>query len=286
MQRIGFLPSRRNLLRLAVVGAITLLCGMGGGDLSGAEPPVKLGIQTWTLRNLKFDEVVAFAVRHRIQYLQLIPNHINPSAPKEELLKKKEVMEKAGLVFYTYGVAGTSLDKEKNRPLFEFAKLMGLKLLVVEPGDLKIWDSLEELAKEYDVRVAVHNHGKGSTYGDPEVVKKVLKGRDARLGVCMDVGWVTGAGFDAAKVFEGYEGRVFDMHFKDKKIEKAADGKEVLLDVELGTGEANYAGLFEAMKRTKWEGVLAIESDNATFAKDPNDYVAKGIQFFRTHFQK
>jgi sugar phosphate isomerase/epimerase len=262
--------------------ALALVFGglLSGGTSEAAEPDLKVGLQTWTLRNMNFDQVVAFAVKHKVKYLQLIPNHINPSAPVEELEKKKSVLKENGLVAYTFGVAGTSLDKEKNRQLFEFAKRMGFKLIVVEPNDQKQWDNLEELVKEYDVRLAIHNHGKGSTYGDPATVQNVLRTRDRRIGVCMDVGWITGAGFDAAKAFEEYDGRVYDFHLKDKKIEKGADGKDILLDVEIGTGQANYSGLFAAVKKAHWQGVMSIETDNGTFAKDPNEYVAKALKFF------
>jgi sugar phosphate isomerase/epimerase len=266
-------PALRTLGLMAALALCTPL-------LRAADADVHLGLQTWTLRNMNFDQVVAFAVKHKIKHLQLIPNHIDPSAPVEELKRKKAVLEENGLVAYTFGVAGTSMDKEKNRKLFEFAKLMGMKFIVVEPRDQKEWDNLEELVKEYDIKLAIHNHGKGSTYGDPATVQKILSARDARIGVCLDIGWVTGAGFDAAKVFQDYHGRVFDFHLKDKKIEKAIDGKEVLLDVEVGTGAANYKGLFATVKKAGWKGVMAIETDNGAFAKDPNEFVEKAARFF------
>jgi len=57
-------------------------------------------------------------------------------------------------------------------------------------------------------------------------------------------GHATGAGFDIAKVFREYDGRVFDVHLKDKRVEKV-DGKEVIHDVEIGTGQGNFKGLFQ-----------------------------------------
>lgn len=73
---------------------------------------------------------------------------------------------------------------------------------------------------------------------------------------------MTAAGFDVAKVFREYNGRVFDMHLKDKRLEPAAPGAMVtdkqgqkkpagptILDVEIGTGQANYQGLFAEIKR-------------------------------------
>lgn len=252
--------------------------------LSAAEGRVQLGLQTWTCNRMSFDEVVAFAVKHGITQLQFFRGQFDPAAPREETLRKKAILDAHGLTCYTFGVSQTSLDAAQNRQLFEFAKLIGAKFIVVEPRDLAEWDNLEALVKEYDIKLAIHNHGKGTVYGDPATVQAILAKRDPRIGVCLDVGWVTAAGFDAAKVFRDYGDRVFDIHFKDKKVEPAADGKEVILDVPVGTGAANYAGLFAEIKRSGWSGVLAIETDNRSFQNDPNQLVEEGKKFFTVHF--
>ncbi|MBI1839640.1 MAG: sugar phosphate isomerase/epimerase [Verrucomicrobia bacterium] len=245
--------------------ALTLPC-------AAARAEVQLGLQSWTLRHLKFDQVVEFAVAHGIKTLQLTAAHLDPNGPIQEIQKKKEILEKNGLRVYTFGVAGTSLDKEQNRKLFEFAKLMGIRLIIVEPNDFKIFDNLEELVKEYDIRVAIHNHGIRSMYGNPAVVKNVLKHRDPRIGVCMDAGWITAAGFDAAKIFREYDGRVLDIHLKDKEV-KPALGETVSADTEIGKGNANLKGLAAELKKANWNGVMAIETDGEGFALKPAPFV-------------
>src|SRR5688572_8280043 len=120
------------------------LTAAGAWMVSAHAQELKLGVQTWTLRNLKFDQVVEFCSKHQIKYLQLIPDHIGLNK-KEEWPAKKEALAKADLVPYTFGVAPTSVDKEQNRKLFECAKFFGMKLIIVEPGDFKAFDSLEEL---------------------------------------------------------------------------------------------------------------------------------------------
>ena len=222
----------------------------------------QLALQTWTLRNLKFEQVIEFATKHGIKDLQVINSHIDP----------------AGLRAYTFGVAGTSMDKEKNRRLFTFAKFMGIQLIIVEPSDFRIWDNLEELAKEYDIKVAVHNHGITSLYGNPAVVKQIISHRDKRIGVCMDIGWVTSAGFDAARVYQEYGGRVFDLHLKDKRIEKT-QGADVSFDTHIGEGKSNFKGLFAELQKSGYRGRLAIETDSADFARDPNEFVTKAKSF-------
>ena len=281
-------------LRLFAVALLAITFALSSARAAAAGP--QLGIQSWTCRNMSFDEVVEFATKHQIKNLQLISKHIDPKGTKEETLRKKAILDARGLTCYTFGVNGTSLDKEDNRKSFEFAKLMGIKIIIVEPKNMAEWDNLEQLVKEYDIKLAIHNHGTGSVYGDPATVQKILAVRDARIGVCLDVGWVTAAGFDVAKVFREYNGRVFDMHLKDKRLEPAAPGAMVtdkqgqkkpagptILDVEIGTGQANYQGLFAEIKKAKWSGVMAIETDNGEFAKDPNRLVAGGVAFFKAN---
>lgn len=252
---------------------------------AAAQTPPQLGLQTWTCRNMTFDQVVAFATKHGIKNIQFIKSHLDPSAPAAESLRKKAVLEQNGLTAYTFGVNGTSMDKEANRKLFEFAKLMGIKIIIVEPRNLAEWDNLEALVKEYDIKLAIHNHGKGSVYGDPATVQKILDARDRRIGVCLDIGWITAAGFDAAKVFRDYGDRVFDMHLKDKKV-AMVDGKTVAVDTEIGKGDANYAGLFAEVKKSGWQGVLALETDSKTFSEDPNRLATEASTFFYANFSK
>ena len=274
-----------SLVRLVLLAFVCALPLTAAAAPARAEKP-KLGLQTWTCRNMTFDQVVEFAAKHGVTQIEFIKAHLDPLAPPEESLRKKAILEAKGLTAYSFGVNATSLDKEANRKLFEFAKLMGMKVIIVEPKKMEEWDNLEQLVQEYDIKLAIHNHGTGTMYGDPATVKKVLAARDHRIGVCLDVGWVTAAGFDAAAVYRDYGDRVYDMHFKDKVIETSADGKKTPVDTEIGKGKANYAGLFAEMKKSKWAGVMAVETDSKAFAEDPNKLVAEAKKFFDAHVGK
>ena len=243
---------------------------------------LKLGMQTWTLRNLSFEQSVEFCAKHGIKYLQLIPDHIKINGSKEEWQKKKDLIEKHGLVAYTFGVAPTSLDKEQNRKLFECAKFFGMKLIVVEPNDFKILDVLEELAKEYDIKVVIHNHDIRSLYGNPAVVRNLIKNRDPRIGVCMDAGWIASARLDPAKVFKEYGGRVYDIHLKDKDVTGGERG-DTWKDTFLGEGDANLAALLSSVQDAHWDGVVAIETDNNL--KDPTEHTVKAIEFVKKNIK-
>ncbi|NBQ22765.1 MAG: sugar phosphate isomerase/epimerase [Verrucomicrobia bacterium] len=250
------------------------------GAEAKAEGGFSLGLQTWTLRNMDFDQMVAFAKEHGLTKIQSTDKHLNPRADWEDIKRKKAILDAEGLEVYTFGVAGTSMDHAENRRLFEFAQFMGIQLIIVEPRDFAIFDSLERLVKEFDIKIAIHNHGLTSLYGNPMVVKNVIQHRDPRIGVCLDIGWITAAGFDAEKVYRGYDGRVFDFHLKDKKVE-VADRRLVGISAHIGEGDANLEGLFAALKETGYQGVLAIETDSPLFAREPSGFVQHAKEVFQ-----
>lgn len=252
------------------LGLLLSACAVGAGK------GPQLGLQSWTLRQQTFEQVVEFAAANHVRYVQFTPDHLSPDAPPEETRRKLALLGRYGIEPYAFGVVETSTDSKANRRLFDFARLIGAKLIVVEPA-MEDWDSLESLVREYDIRLAIHNHDRGTTYGDPRVVGKVLAARDARIGVCLDVGWITQAGFDAAKVFREYQGRVFDIHFKDKRVGRAG---EPAVDTAIGKGSANYPGLFEAIFESGWSGVMAIETDSDEFSTHPQAFVSDARVFF------
>jgi sugar phosphate isomerase/epimerase len=239
---------------------------------------LKIGMQTWTLRNLSFEDAMQLCAKHGIKYIQLTPNHLAFDGTREEWGKRKAYLEKLGLIPYTFGVVPTSMDKEQNRKLFECAKFMGMKLIVVEPGDYKILDGLEELAKEYDMKVVIHNHDLKSPYGNPLVVRNLIKHRDKRIGVCMDAGWIATTRLDPAKVFTEYDGRVYDIHLKDKDIRSTEQGDR-WNDTFLGEGDANLPKLLQTIQAAHWDGVIAIETDNNL--QDPTEHTVKALEFIK-----
>ncbi len=238
-----------------------------------------LGLQTWTVRNYDFEEAVAFVLKHGFRKLALSRVHMDPRAPMAETRAKKAVLDQHGLEAYTFGVARTSLDHYDNRRLFEFARFMGIGLIVVEPDDFKVFESLERLVREYDIRVAIHNHGIRTLYGNPLVVRNVIRHLDERIGVCLDTGWVTAAGFDPGAVYREYEGRVFDIHLKDKRTVKT-QGDDVFFDTHIGEGEAGLSDFLKLLVQDGYSGVLALETDSPEFARQPDGFAGRAVTYF------
>lgn len=242
----------------------------------------ELGLQSWTCREMPFDDMVAFAAEQGITRVALYRAHIDPAAPSNVNASKFKVMRAAGIEPYTmYSAMGRNEDED--RQMFALAKLGGMKFLVVEPRDQSKWSELLATAKRQDLKLAVHNHWLETPYGDPATVHALLD-QYPDLYVCLDIGWVTAAGFDAAEIFRSYGDRVVDLHFKDKTVQVGAEGKNTWVDQLPGEGDVNFAGVFKAIRETGWSGTMAIETDSADFAKDPRELVQRSINFFNAHW--
>ena len=59
------------------------------------------------------------------------------------------------------GVNPFSKNHEANRKLFEFAKQVGMRNITADPSE-DAFESLDKLVAEYDIRIAIHNHGPGA----------------------------------------------------------------------------------------------------------------------------
>ncbi len=266
----------RNNARLSQWMVCLGIFGLLTARLCGGVP--QLGLQTWTCRNMSFDEMVAFADEHDLTRIQLFRAHFDPTDPANINAAKLKVMRTHGLEPYAmYEFMGR--DDEQDRQMFDLAQLLGLEFLVVEPEDQSKWPELLAAAAEHGIKLAVHNHGLTTTYGDPATVHALLK-KYPELFVCLDVGWVTAAGFDAETVFRSYGDRVIDLHFKDKRITETTGGTNRVEDTLPGEGDVNFDGLFAAIRETGWAGTMVIETDSNEFAQDPRELVQRSKNFF------
>jgi sugar phosphate isomerase/epimerase len=124
----------------------------------------------------------------------------------------------------------------------------------------KVMDVCEKLAKEYNIKVAIHNHpGPKNFYWNPDTVLTAVKGRSPLLGVCADVGHYVRSGLDPVACLKKLEGRIIALHFKDLVKDKDAKGKEIMHDVPWGTGISNAKAMLAELKRQGFRGAFCIE---------------------------
>ncbi len=270
------------LLRLLLV--LTVLATLQPALVQAQDLSERLALQTWTMRKMNFEDMTDFASKMGFTDLQLWNStsggHVDPLAPWDEIQRRKETLDRKGLKAYAFGVTRATRNEEELRKVFEFARYMGMEMIITEPKEKRQLDLLEKFALVYDIKVAVHNHTIESPFGNPVTVKMLLADRDPRIGVCLDAGWMTTTGLDVAEVYRDYGDRVFDIHLKDKLVH-SGEADHDYKDVDIGTGDANLIGLFKAMKENGYSGRIAIETDQQL--EDPTDFVKGAVAFVKKH---
>jgi sugar phosphate isomerase/epimerase len=187
------------------------------------------------------------------------------------------------------GVVQLPPDEVKSRKVFEFAKKMGIDTLVAEPEPAAL-DTVEKLCKEYNIKVAIHNHPKPSHYWNPDTVLEAVKGRTPLMGACADTGHWLRSGLDPLECLKKLEGRVICLHFKDlvaeepkaqdttaPKKKKKSEAK-AMHDVPWGTGVGNVKAQMAELKRQHFHGAFCVEYEYNWENSMPE--IAECVKFF------
>jgi sugar phosphate isomerase/epimerase len=182
-----------------------------------------------------------------------------PGVPDEVIEKLKSRAREHGLLIVNFGVVDVPHDEAGARGVFEFAKKLGAPAITIEPSPDQM-DLIEKLIKEYGIAAGIHchpHHVDKPEYKlwDPNYVFSLVKNRDARFGVCADVGHWTRSGVDAVAALKIFEGRVISVHLKDIKESGNPDAG----DLPLGLGVTNVKGILRELRRQKFDGNISIE---------------------------
>src|SRR5688572_5982245 len=135
------------------------------------------------------------------------------------------------------------------RKVFEFAKKLDLVSLTGEPP-ISGFDLVEKLCKEYDIQFCLHNHRKDENKPDyqvwnPDYTTKLMKGRDKRMGFCLDTGHLVRSGLKPVDALKKMKGRVHSLHLKDPI---SPTGHDTIY----GEGVADVAGILQELRKQKF----------------------------------
>jgi sugar phosphate isomerase/epimerase len=257
-----FQSSRRTFLATAAaaLAAPTLTESLA---FAGAQPPkpaaaggLKIGVASYSLRKFTLDQTIEALKDMKVQYVNFKDVHLPRTDPPETIKANRQKIEAAGLIIMGGGTITWKDDNEAEiRKDFDYAKLAGFPLIVASPNPTTL-NTVEKLAKEYDIKIAIHNHGPEDPwkYHTPQDVLAHIKNRDARMGCCMDIGHATRGGADIVESVKMLGPRLLDLHMKDlaSKTDKASQ-------VEVGKGVLDIPGLFRALLKAKFSGHVGLE---------------------------
>ena len=95
----------------------------------------------------------------------------NPALPQ---IKAK--LDAAGVIVPCFGVEGFTDDGAANGNKFAFARAVGAEILSADPTP-EAFASLEALCEEFQIKIAIHNHGPGTRYDGVADTLEAVEGR-------------------------------------------------------------------------------------------------------------
>src|SRR5437588_9576916 len=199
----------------ASFGGSRLASATSGTDEWGGFP---VGVQTISLRKYPLPEAIRHLQGLGVHYVEFSAgSHLPATASDEQIMEARRLAASAGLKISAQGVNRFSSDHAANRGVFEFAKKLGIRTITANPQrDPETFASLDKLVAEYDMRIAIHNHGPGSLYDKLDDVVKAITDRDRRIGVCIDCGHYLASGEDPVQCVLALGDRVYGVHLKDQ----------------------------------------------------------------------
>lgn len=244
--------SRRHLL--AITGATALGSRLATAAKSdGRLPP--LGIQIYSLRGYPVDEALRHAKDLGFKTVEFFSGMYPVNSDAAAIAAMNARLADLGLTISAHGVNGFGGDAQANRKVFEFAKAAGIRTITADPSP-ESFDSLQSLVKEFDIRIAIHNHGPRHRYNKAVDVLKAIDGKDERIGACADLGHFIRSGEKPVEVIRLLAGRLYGIHLKD-----FAEMQDKTRGVILGRGHLDVAAVFAALERAGFpeDGALSLE---------------------------
>ncbi len=215
----------------------------------------KLGIATYSLREFRRGLAIRMIQQLQTPYVSIKEFHLPIDAPREEWERGRQDFEKAGIRIMSGGnVDFPSDDPAHIRHRFEYARATGMPMLVCAPRHSNL-ATIEKFVKEYDVRIAIHNHGpEDKHFPTPQSVLDAVKNMDPRCGLCMDLGHSARTGADLVASLAEAGNRLLDVHIKDLANPMERDSQ-----CDVGEGRLPLVAVFRQLHKMGYTGCVNLE---------------------------
>jgi len=216
---------------------------------------LKLGVASYSFREFQRPLAIEDTLKLRIHYINIKDFHLPLTSTADEIARARKEFDKAGLTILGGGnISFPSTDESDIHHKFEYAKLAGMPLIVCAPT-YETLPLMEKYVKEYDIKIAIHNHGpEDKNFPTPQSALEAVKNMDPRCGLCIDVGHTARTGVDVVESVRLAGPRLLDMHVKDLTDFGAKESQ-----VPVGDGKMPIVGIFKELKRMNYQGGVMLE---------------------------
>ena len=276
--------------RRGFLGAAAGLAGLTAAGVPPAsakiEPEpwgIKLGIATYTFRS--FDRAKCIECLKAVQSPWVgIKDGVHAPFPgtPETLKAARAEFDAAGLKVVSVGnLPFPKDDPDDIRQRFEFVKNLGLAQTVCIPTRANI-KTVEKFAREYKIRLAIHNHGpEQKDFPSPQSVLEVVKDMDPLVGLCIDVGHTARTGVDVVESIALAGNRLYELHVKDLRffMDKPSGEKARDSQCDVGEGAIPFPAIFKQLKKMNFQGAVNLEYE--INSKDPLPGTLRSMAYMR-----
>lgn len=273
--------TRREFFKLAATGtaAASLSTLLSPSPRHGRLQPeseagsLKLGMASYTFREFGLEETLSMTKRLGLRHICFKSFHLPLESTEDEIIAVAKRVNEAGLDLYGCGVVYMRNAEEVSRA-FDYARAAGMRIIIGVP-DHELLDLVDKKVREYDIQVAIHNHGPGDKlYPTPESVYEKIKDLDSRIGLCLDIGHTLRAGVDPADSATKFVNRLLDVHLKDVTAASSEGGP-----IEIGRGLIDIPQFIKTLLKDNFTGVASLEYEKD--GKDPLPGAAESIGYIK-----
>jgi sugar phosphate isomerase/epimerase len=254
---MNFTTTRRDFLRGSTATAVAAALAENSAPL-GAAPhassPIRLGVASYSFRKFGHDDLIQFMKQLDTPYLNVKDLHLPMTTP-EQVRQAADGYAAAGIELTAAGtIYFTENNDDDMRRKFEYCKVAQIPLIIAGPTPATL-PRLERFVKEYDIKIAIHNHGPEDKYfPSPLDTLKAVQNMDPRMGVCIDVGHAARAGTDVPDAIHNVGPRLYDVHMKDLANPSSKESQ-----VAVGDGVLPVEKIFAALIAVKYPGYVDLE---------------------------
>jgi len=276
--------SRRDFVRSGALAAAALASPSGIFALAQPQEhrpaddasPIRLGLASYTFRNFTRAQLIGFMKQLNVFALNAkdVKDHLPMDAQAEAAALADYAA--AGIKLHAAGAIYFPKDEDADiRSKFEYCKRAGIGVIVAGDPTLETLPRIEGFAREYDIRIAIHNHGpEDKWWPSPLDVLKAVKNMDPRMGCCIDVGHAVRAGTNVVQAIHEAGPRLFNIHMKDLTNFQSKESQ-----VAVGEGKMPVRKIFEALVTTKYQGFVDLEYE--VHPDDPMPGVISSFAYMR-----
>jgi sugar phosphate isomerase/epimerase len=216
---------------------------------------IKLGVASYSFRNFSRAQAIQMTRSLGTPYLNVKDFHLKLTSTPAEIEAAKKEFAAGGIILVGCGNVSFSKDDEADiRSKFVYAKTAGFPLIVCAPTAVTL-PKLEKYVREFDIKIAVHNHGpEDHNFPTPQSVLAAVRQMDPRCGLCMDIGHTSRTGADIVQSIAEAGPRLLDMHVKDLADPMAKDSQ-----VPVGEGKLPIPAIFQQLIKMNYRGSVNLE---------------------------